>query len=183
MFLDIMYPMSMNSPVDPKSMRALTDRGVLLYMLLSRKGILVPLWSVAERMRKGRSEGWSVVCSGTTCSVFRWVIAGDCRVNISFVYPTVLASSTKNLLVLLGMDFTIDLHNNPTWAFLYAELPPECLMLPLPLQARTPSCSAACEWHMVWSSLLNNTYEELVEGCGASSGLDVTMGKCSAIWV
>jgi len=49
--------------------------------------------------------------------------------------------------------------------------------------ARTPPHGAAPKWHMVWSSLHNNTYEELVEGCGASSGLDVTMGKWGATWV
>ena len=52
--------MSMNSPVAPESMRALTDIGVLLTMVLSHKGILVPLCSVAEHTRKGSSEGWSV---------------------------------------------------------------------------------------------------------------------------
>src|SRR5882724_3194284 len=49
--------------------------------------------------------------------------------------------------------------------------------------AGTPPCGAACEWHMVWSSLHKNMYEELVEGCGASSGLDVTMGKQGVTWV
>src|SRR5882724_6915776 len=47
----------------------------------------------------------------------------------------------------------------------------------------TPPCSAAPKWHMVWSSLHKNTYEELVEGCGASSGLDVTMRKQCATQV
>jgi len=89
----------MNSPVAPKSMRASIEIAVLLPMVLSCKGILVPLQSVAELTRKGSSEGWSVVCSGMTCSVFSLVIAGDCGVNISFVDPTVLASSTENLLV------------------------------------------------------------------------------------
>ena len=33
----------------------------------------------------------------------------DCRVNISLVDPTVLVSSTENLLVKWGVGFTIDL--------------------------------------------------------------------------
>src|SRR5882724_8694938 len=41
--------------------------------------------------------------------------------------------------------------------------------------AGTP-CSAVHEWHMVQSSQHNNMYDELVEGCGTSSGLDVPMG-------
>jgi len=49
--------------------------------------------------------------------------------------------------------------------------------------AGTPPHSTVQEWHMVWSSQHNNTYEELVEGCGASSGLDVTMGKWGATQV
>jgi len=49
--------------------------------------------------------------------------------------------------------------------------------------AGTPPHSAVPKWHMVWSSLHNNTYEELVEGCGTSSGLDVTMGKWGATQV
>ena len=36
---------------------------------------------------------------------------------------------------------------------------------------------------MVQLSLHNNMYEELVEGCGTSSGLDVTMEKWGATWV
>ena len=48
---------------------------------------------------------------------------GDCRVNISLVDPTVLVSSTENLLVEWGMGFTVDLPENPSptlwlaWAF------------------------------------------------------------------
>ena len=91
--------MPLNSPVAPKSMRASTYIGMLLSMVLSCKGISVPLQSVAEDTREENSEGWSVVCSGMTCSVFGSVIAGDCGVNISFVDPTVFASSTENLLV------------------------------------------------------------------------------------
>ena len=34
---------------------------------------------------------------------------GDCGVNISLVDPTVLISSTENLLVEWGMGFTVDL--------------------------------------------------------------------------
>jgi len=36
----------------------------------------------------------------------------DCGVNISLVDPTVLASSTENLLVEWGMSFTVDLSEN-----------------------------------------------------------------------
>ena len=36
----------------------------------------------------------------------------DCGVNISLVDPTVLASSTENLLVEWGMGFTVDLSEN-----------------------------------------------------------------------
>ena len=49
--------------------------------------------------------------------------------------------------------------------------------------AGTPPHGAEHEWHMVWSSQHNNTYEELVEGCGACSGIDITMGKWGATWV
>ena len=65
-----MYSMSMNSPVAPESMRASTNIGMLLSMVLSHKGISVPLWSVAEHTRKRSSEGWGVVCLGMTYSVF-----------------------------------------------------------------------------------------------------------------
>ena len=37
---------------------------------------------------------------------------GDCGVNISLVDPTVLASSTENLLVEWGMGFTVDWPEN-----------------------------------------------------------------------
>src|SRR5882724_11609933 len=49
--------------------------------------------------------------------------------------------------------------------------------------AGTPPHSTEHEWHMVQSSQHNNMYEELVEGCGASSGLDITTGKWGATWV
>ena len=39
---------------------------------------------------------------------------GDCGVNISLVDPTVLISSTENLLVEWGVSFTIDLPENPS---------------------------------------------------------------------
>src|SRR5882672_1013313 len=39
---------------------------------------------------------------------------GDCGVNISLVDPTVLVSSTENLLVEWGVGFTIDLPENPS---------------------------------------------------------------------
>ena len=98
MFLDRTYSMSMKIPMAPESMRASTKIGVLLSTVLSCKGISVPLWSMAEHTGKGSSESWGVDCSGTTCSVLRSV-RGDGMVDISFVDPTVLASSTENLLV------------------------------------------------------------------------------------
>ena len=39
---------------------------------------------------------------------------GDCGVNISLVDPTVLVSSTENLLVEQGVGFTVDLPENPS---------------------------------------------------------------------
>src|SRR5882724_8762183 len=94
--------MSMNSPMAPESIRALMDMGALMSMVLSHSGMSVPLWSVAEHMRKGGS-------SGMACSVLGLVVTGDCRVNMSSVDPTVLVSSTENLLVRWGMDFTTSL--------------------------------------------------------------------------
>ena len=93
--------MSMNSPVTPESIKALMDMGVLLSTVLSCTGMLVPLQSVAEHMRIGGS-------SGTACSVLSSVATGDCGVNMSSVEPTVLVSSTENLLVGWGVDFTVD---------------------------------------------------------------------------
>ena len=49
---------------------------------------------------------------GTACSVFS-SLAIDCGVNISLIYPTVLASNTENLLVKWGMGVTIDQPENP----------------------------------------------------------------------
>src|SRR5882724_3239785 len=109
--------MSMNSPVAPESIRALMDMGVLLSTVLSYSGMLVPLRSVAEHMRIGGS-------SGTACLVLGLVVTGDCGVNMSSVDPTVLVSSTENLLVRWGMDLTVDLPKNPLWV-----LPPSLLHL------------------------------------------------------
>ena len=92
--------MSMNSPMAPESIRALMDMGALLSAVLSCSGMSVPLQSVAECIRIGGS-------SGMTCSVLGSVVTGDCGVNMSSVDPTVLVSSTENLLVRWGVDFTI----------------------------------------------------------------------------
>src|SRR5882724_7950562 len=99
MFFDLANSMSMNMPVAPESMRALTDMGVLLSTVLRRRGMSVPLWRVADRMRRSVSASWGVGCSGMTGSVFGSVVTGDCGVNISLVDPTVLVSKTENLLV------------------------------------------------------------------------------------
>src|SRR5882724_9174129 len=103
--------MSMNSPVPPESISALMDMGVLLFTVLSCSGMSVPLRSVAEHIRRGGS-------SGMACSVLGSVVTGDCKVNMSSVDPTVLVSSTENLLVGQGMDFTIDWPKNPLWFLL-----------------------------------------------------------------
>src|SRR5882724_5316786 len=113
MFFDLTNLMSMNMPVAPESMRALTDMGVLLSTVLRCRGMLVPLQRVADRTRRGVLASWGVGCSGTTGSVFSSVVTGDGGVNISLVNPTVLVSKTKNLLVQWGMDFTVDLPKNP----------------------------------------------------------------------
>src|SRR5882724_7634094 len=102
--------MSMNSPMAPESIRALMDMGALLSMVLSCSGMSVPLQSVAEH-RKGGS-------SGTACLVLGSVVTGDCRVNMSSVDPTVLVSSTENLFVGWGVDFTVNWPKNPLWALL-----------------------------------------------------------------
>src|SRR5882724_9798193 len=116
--------MSMNSPVAPKSIRALMDMGAFISTVLSCSGMLVPLWSVAEHMRKGGS-------SGMACSVLGSVVTGDCGVNISSVDPIVLVSSTENLLVRWGMGFTVDQPKNPLWV-----LPSSSLHLKHPLLLR-----------------------------------------------
>src|SRR5882724_2567820 len=99
MFFDLMNLMLMNMPVAPESMRASTDMGVLLSMVLRRRGMSVPLRRVADCMRRGVLVSWGVGCSGTTGSVFGSMVRGDGGVNISLVDPTVLVSKTKNLLV------------------------------------------------------------------------------------
>src|SRR5882724_5504698 len=99
MFFDLTNSMSMNMPVAPESMRALTDMGVLLSRVLRRRGMSVPLQRVADCMRRSVSVSWGVGCLGTTGSVFSSVVTGDCGVNISLVDPTVLVSKTENLLV------------------------------------------------------------------------------------
>src|SRR5882724_9626929 len=116
--------MSMNSPMAPESIRALMDMGVLLSTVLSCSGMSIPLQSVAECMGKGGS-------SGMACSVLSSVVTGDCGVNMSSVYPTVLVSSTENLLVRWGVDFTVDWPKNPLWALL-----PSLLHLKHPLLLR-----------------------------------------------
>src|SRR5882724_2588453 len=103
--------MSMNSTVAPESISALMDMGVLLSMVWSCSGMSVPLQSIAECMRKGGS-------SGMACLVLGLVVTGDCGVNMSSVDPTVLVSSTENLLVGWGMDFTVNWPKNPLWALL-----------------------------------------------------------------
>src|SRR5882724_11030665 len=99
MFFDLTNPTSMNMLVAPESMRASTDMGVLLSMVLRHRGMSVPLQRVADHMRRGVLVSWGVGCSGTTGSVFSSVVPGDCGVNISLVDPTVLVSKTENLLV------------------------------------------------------------------------------------
>ena len=64
-------------------------------------------------MRTGvRSEDLHGGSLGTAFSVLG-SSTGDCGVNISLVDPTVLVSSTKNLLVERGVGFTVDLPENP----------------------------------------------------------------------
>src|SRR5882724_11690361 len=99
MFFDLTNSMLINMPVAPESMRALTDMGVLLSMVLRCRGMSVPLQRVADRTRRGVSVSWGVGCLGTTYSVFGSVVTGDGGVNISLVDPTVLVSKTENLLV------------------------------------------------------------------------------------
>src|SRR5882724_1012744 len=115
MFFDLTNSMSMNMPVAPESMRASTDMGVLLSMVLRHRGMSVPLQRVADRTRRGVLASWGVGCLGMTGSVFGSVVTGDGGVNISLVNPTVLVSKTENLLVQRGMDFTIGLPKNPLW--------------------------------------------------------------------
>src|SRR5882724_2630125 len=99
MFFDLVNLMSMNNLVSPESMRASTDMGVLLSMVLRCRGMSVPLLRVADRTRRGVSASWGVGCSGMTGLVFGSMVTGDCGVNISLVDPTVLVSKTENLLV------------------------------------------------------------------------------------
>src|SRR5882724_12781711 len=98
-------------------------------MVLSCSGMSVPLQSVAEHMRRGGS-------SGMACLVLSSVVTGDCGVKMSSVDPTVLVSSTENLLVGWGMDFTIDWPKNPLWALLPSllHLGHPSLLRPLRLQ-------------------------------------------------
>ena len=99
MFFDLMNSMSMNMLVAPESMRASTDMGVLLSMVLRHKGMSVPLQRVADHTRRGVLASWGVGCLGTTGSVLGSMVTGDGGVNISLVDPTVLVSKTENLLV------------------------------------------------------------------------------------
>src|SRR5882724_10285369 len=80
MFFDFMNSMLMNILVAPKLMRALTNMGVLLSMVLRHSGMSVPLWSEVDRIRKGISEGCSGCCSGMTFSVLGSMVTGDCGV-------------------------------------------------------------------------------------------------------
>src|SRR5882724_6522757 len=99
MFFDFMNLMLMNILVAPELMRALTNMGVLLSMVVRHSGTLVPLQIKVDHMRKGFSEGCSGGCLGMTCSVLGSMVTGDCGFNISLVDPTVLVSKTENLLV------------------------------------------------------------------------------------
>src|SRR5882724_8845286 len=90
MFFDLTNSMSMNMPVAPESMRASTDMGVLLSMVLRHRGMSVPLQRVADRTRRGVLASWGVGCLCTTGSVFGSVVTGDGGVNISLVNPSVL---------------------------------------------------------------------------------------------
>src|SRR5882724_6728109 len=99
MFFNLTNSMSMNMPVATESMRASTDMGVLLSMVLRCRGMSVPLQRVADRTRRGVLASWGVGGSGTTGSVFGSMVTGDGGVNISLVNPTVLVSKTENLLV------------------------------------------------------------------------------------
>src|SRR6266850_249973 len=128
--------MSINRPVAPESIRAFISSGVLLPMVWIHRGSSVPLRSVDERMSIGvESGGWRGDSWGTAFSVFG-SSTGDCGVNISLVDPTVLVSSTENLLVEWGMGFTIDLPENPSlsqalwlaWPFLQPPSHPSPLL-------------------------------------------------------
>src|SRR5882672_10388401 len=102
----------MNQLVAPESIRAFISSGVLLPTVWIHRGSSVPLWSVVEQMRTG--VGSEDLCRGSWGTAFLVFSSstGDCGVNISLVDPTVLVSSTENLLVELGMGFTIDLPEN-----------------------------------------------------------------------
>ena len=77
--------------------------GVLLSMVLRSRGISVPLWSEAKWKKTGVGlEGWDRGFSGMAFLVLR---CHNCGVNISFGDPTVLVSSTENLLVMMGHGF------------------------------------------------------------------------------
>jgi len=89
----------MNMLVALELMRALTDMGVLLSMVLRCRGMSVPLRRVADHTRKGVSASWGVGCWARLVLVFGSVVTGDSGVNISLVNPTVLFSKTENLLV------------------------------------------------------------------------------------
>src|SRR5882724_1023773 len=99
MFFNLTNSMSMNIPVASKSMRALTNMGVLLSMVLRCRGTLVSLLSKVDCMRMGSLEGGSGGCFGMTCLVLGSMVTGGSGFNISLVDPTVLVSKTENLLV------------------------------------------------------------------------------------
>src|SRR5882672_12250222 len=102
----------MNWLVAPESIRVFITSEVLLPTVWIHRGSSVPLQSVVERMRTG--VGLEDSCGGSwgmAFSVFGSSM-GDCGVNISLVDPTVLISSTKNLLVKWGVGFTTDLPEN-----------------------------------------------------------------------
>ena len=111
-FFDQTYSMSINWPMSPKSMRAFISIRVLLHMVCTHSRTSVPLKSVIEWTRMAvRLGDWSGGFGGMAFSVLSSV-TGDCGSNKSFVYPTVLVSNTKNLLVKWGVGFTIDLPEN-----------------------------------------------------------------------
>src|SRR5467141_3496109 len=104
--------MSINRPVAPESIRAFISSRVLLPMVWIHRGSSIPLWSMDEQMSIGVESGGLCGDSwGMAFSVFGSSM-DDCGVNISLVDPTVLVSSTENLLVEWGMGFTIDLPEN-----------------------------------------------------------------------
>src|SRR5882672_12314185 len=102
--------MSMNCPVVPaKSMRAFTDMGVLLSMVLRSKGISVPLWSEVKWTKTGVGlEGW-----GFQAWLF-W-FSDATTVGSTYLLGTLLCLSLvlRTYWSLWGMGFTVDWPKNP----------------------------------------------------------------------